>query len=51
MDAANPAAWSTVAFEQFFVGAYDTAFTGILLLGAFDPTNEFISGKWRYIFP
>ena len=49
--AARPAAGPTHAFLQFLLSPADTAFSGRLLLGIFNPADEFVAGQRRDVLP
>lgn len=51
MNAADPAAGATLAFEQLFAGSFNAPVTGFNLLGVFNPTNKLVSGQRRNVFP
>ena len=49
--AAGPAAGSTLAFFEFFLGATDTTFSSRELFGILDPADEFVASQGRDVIP
>jgi hypothetical protein len=46
-----PAAGPTLAFLQLLLGPANAAFSGHMLLGIPDPTDELVTGQGRDVFP
>jgi hypothetical protein len=51
VNAAQPAAGATLAFQQLFANPTNPPFSGRILLGVFDPTNKFVASQWSNILP
>jgi len=51
MLAPRPAAGPTLAFLQLLLGPANAAFSGRMLLGILDPTDELVTGRGRDVFP
>lgn len=51
VDAAHPAARSTLTVEQLLERSSDASFARFLLLGAFDPAEKFIASEWSNVAP
>ncbi len=51
MDAAEPAAWATVAFEELLAASADAAVPGLDELGVLDPADKLVSRERRDVFP
>ena len=49
--APRPATRSALAFLEFFLGATDASFPGLLLLGVLDPADELVAAQRRAVFP
>lgn len=51
MDAAEPAAWAAVAFEEFLARAPDTAVPCLDELGVLHPADKLVPRERRDVFP
>ena len=49
--AARPATRSTHAFNEFFVGSFNSALPGFYKLGAYYPANPFVAGQRGDVLP
>jgi len=51
MFATGPAAGSTLALFEFFIGSSNSTLAGGLLLGVFDPADELVAGEHGDVVP
>ena len=51
MNAADPTAGASLAFEKFCMGSFDTALAGFDQLGAFDPAYPLVAGERCDVIP
>jgi hypothetical protein len=51
MLAAWPAAGPALALLEFFAGSVNATLAGCLLLGVFNPADEFVTGERGYVLP
>jgi hypothetical protein len=47
----GPATWPSLTLFKFFFRPANSALSGRLLLGIFDPANKLVSRQWRDVLP
>jgi hypothetical protein len=51
MNAACPATWASLTFEQFFAGPFNAPLPSFCLFRILDPANELVPAKRREALP